>query len=308
MKRFLLRSWLFVSTVLVTVGGVCGLETALELRCYRQELVAPEGTQVFVCGNSKPAMSLDPAVWTELFNFSHNGRPLDQTYLATIDILKANPGRFKTMLVDVAPESAYADYDAPIGDMGDASQFFLLYLLHWNERVRDLSGLVGVVRDALLFERLHLISRIVRGKATFRSSLASGFSPSESCWMLKRPELFEKSLQLWDGRTRELLKAPSARIRYFELLDRLVKLARDNGLEVVLMTTPWHQDLIRRVGADNARRFTDAVDRYAHRRCCRYLNLMEMRFPDECWLNGNHLNRRGSQVFTAEVKNRTRNG
>lgn len=292
---------MFVSAVLVTVGGICALEIFCEIRHYRQELVAPADATVFVCGDSRTQMDLDPAHWPELFNFSASGRPVDQTYLTAKDIVVANPGKFRTMLVDISSETAGADYEASIGEM-TSSKYFLLYLLHAEDRLRSFRGIVGVLRDSMVKERLKLVRRVLRGKRAFRSSLASGHRNHDERWKQSSPERFNNLAKHWTERAGKVFDDPASRTRYWELLDRLIRWGKSQGLEVVLLTPPWHADLICRSGVDRVRRFTAYVDGYARTRGLRYLNFIDAPFPEEQWLDGNHLNSRGAESFTKTVR------
>lgn len=292
---------MFGSIILTMVGGFCLLEIVAEIRSYRQELVAPVHATVFVCGDSRTEKCLDPASWPELFNFSVSGRPFDQTYLMAKDIVAANPGRFRTVLVDISPERARCDYDVPVGEM-ICPQFFLLYFLHLDEPLRPLDGIGGVFRDAMVEERLRLVWRVIRGKKVFRSSLAGGYVNKAVCLKQTNPDIFDKRARRLSDETRELLREPGRNVQYFRLVDKIVDWGRSQGVEVALLTAPWHPDLVQRSGEGNVRRFTGVVEAYAARKGCRYLNLMEMSLPEECWQDGNHVNGKGAAYVTKTVR------
>lgn len=304
MKKFALRVILFVLLAVAAIGGFCAVEIAAEIWSYRRELVAPEGASVFVCGDSKSEMGLNPAVWPELFNFSLTGRPLDQTYLTAIDLFAANHGRIKTFLIDVSPESASFDYNLPVGQMGGAERYMLVYFLHRGERVRQFANIVGWIRDLMADKRLHLISRVIRGKREFRSSLVSGYKRMKKCLKRSDSVRYWRNVRVESERVRDALANPSARIEFLELLDKTISVAKAGGAEVILMNTPWHRDLIEACGADEVLRYTDFVGAYARRKGCRYLNLMEVGFPDDCWYNASHLNEIGAGQLTALVRAR----
>lgn len=302
MKKFVIRVLTFALLVVGLVGGACALEIAAEIWVYRhRELVAPEGATVFVCGDSRTQMDLNPAHWPDLFNFSASGRSLDETYLTAKDILKANSGKFKTMIVDVSSETAGMDDLVSIGEM-ISPKYYLLHLLHNEERFRSRRGVFGVLRDNMVKERLKLLLRVLRGKRSFRSSLAAGHRNHDECWKKTTPDRFDRLAEHWTARARKVFDDPPSQTCYWELLDRLIGWARTQGLEVVLITPPWHADLIRRAGVDRVRRFTDFVRQIARERGLRYLNFIEAEYPEEQWLDGSHLNSRGAVVFTKTVR------
>lgn len=300
MKRFVLRSLLFAVLLVGLVGGVCWAEISAEIGAYRRELAAPDGKKAVICGNSRTEMGLDPMVWPELFNFSVSGRTADQSFLTLIDVLEANPGKFKTVLIDISAEEACQDLSLPVGKLDFSAQYYLLYLLHPAERMRDLDGLVGVFRDNMVGKRLRAFLRALRGIKRFKSSLAAGFDPSDTCYPLSDPVKFKARVLKVKSQTDDLpsvtLAAP-----YFKLLDRMVAHCRARGAEPVFVTMPWHRDLIEARGLDQLRAYVDLVGRYALRQGCRYLNLLEMDVPDECWIDGNHLNRNGAKILTKRI-------
>ena len=255
MKAFLVRVMSFGLLILLVIGGGCLAEIWAEIVCYRRELRSSSQESVFVCGDSRTEHGLDPALWPELFNFSARGRLLDQTCLTAKDILDANPGQFKTMLIDVSAERASDDYTLPVGKMGQGSKYALLYLLHLGERPRDLSGIFLVMRDLMVDRRLHLLSRIIRGKQRFASSLVSGYQKAEGCLKLKSAVKFAKHVDNIHSRSRAALDSPSSRIGFFRHLDELIEAVRGRGAAVVLLTAPWHPDLIDRAGRNRLRSF-----------------------------------------------------
>lgn len=303
MKRFVTRFATFALLVFATVGGFCALELAAEIRAYRRELIAPSHATVFVCGDSRTEWSLNPEEWPNLFNFSVSGRPLDQTFLTALDILQANAGRFRTLLVDVSVETTNLDYDLPIGCMMGGAKQFLVYFLHRDETMRDYSGSLRLARDLMVDRRLRHIWKVIRGKTRFCSSLASGYNRIDLCLKQSSPERFARRLTEWTGeRKHASYWDPSGRVRYFELLNRLLDMAQEFGVEVVLLTPPYHPDLIRTVGHENVRRFASVIRKYAQSRNCRYFDLSEKAYPDSFWTDEVHLNSKGAVAFSRDVR------
>ena len=308
MKRFVFRLASFALIVIVTVGGFCVAEVAAEIRAYHRELIAQPGATIFVCGDSRTEWELNPEFWPELFNFSVSGRPMDQVYLTALDVLRANPGKFRTMLVDVSVETAKLDYDLPVERMPGGTKYLLLYLLHRDEPIRSLTGWLGLFRDVMTERRLRHVWQVVRGKKRFQSSLASGYNCMTHCLKSSDPEKFRARNRRWCEQTRALLDSPSSRSRYFELLDRIVRLARNHAIECVFITPPWHPDLLEMAGAGRIRGFVDVVARYAEQKGCRYVDMTDMRLPEDCWADGTHLNHKGAKRMTIALRDLVMSG
>lgn len=83
-----------------------------------------------------------------------------------------------------------------------------------------------------------------------------------------------------------------------EVLDRVVDLARSRGVVPVFITTPWNGDLRAACGEEELAAFTKAMEEFAKRRGCVYLDFLRTGLDDALWGDGNHLNRAGAKVFT----------
>ena len=303
MRRFVKRVILFAAILTGIVGGIGGLEIACEIRAYREALRAPTTADTVVCSASKSEKGLNPARWPGLFNFCASGRPLDQVYLVSKDLFAANPGRFRHYILELSPESVRDDTNVPVDRMGFAAQYYLLYLLHWSERVRPLDGIVKVCRDNLVGRRLREFSKAVRGRKKFRGALGTvGFTPSARCGALTDPVWFQARVQRMRLECDRGLDTFGPGSTALAFSDRIIDLARTNGAEVVIFSSPMHRDLIKACGPDRIRRFSKAVAAYAEEKGCRYLDLSELDLPDDCWVDGNHVNSKGAETLTAHVR------
>lgn len=301
MRKFIVAVALFALIVLGTVGGFCVAEIWAEIAHYRKELKAPVGATVFVCGDSRTEVGLNPELWPELFNFSLSGRPFDQTYLTALDILEANPGKMRTMLIDVSPEGMGHDYGASVGAMPNG-KCLLLYFLHWRDQLRDMTGVCGLFRDIMVERRLKLLRRVARGRKRFSSSLVAGYQPMKGNWKSSNPTAYRKRIAYIGQLTRGALSDRSSCANYYKLLERTIDMARERGLEVVLLTAPWHADQVQEAGADRLRKFAEGVADFAAAHGCRYLDLSTMQLADECWRDANHVNVQGAVAFTEAVR------
>lgn len=301
MKRFVIRSAFFASVVILVFGSIGGFELQYELNAYRREVRAPAEARVLVCNDSQAAMCVNPDVDPACFNFSAHGRLMDQAYLAMIDLFAANPGRFKTVAVDISPVAAVDTFDQAISAMGYSSQYYLLHWLHPRENRRDMTGQLAVFRDNMVGRRWRLFWRFLRGRGEFTSSICGRFTPvMESC-ALTSPNNFKRQFR---SRARIVNGAPAltADAPVFSRMDDIIRLARVHGAEPVIVTTPWHSELLNACSPEKLAAFTEAVSDYARRNGCRYVDFLRAPFPDACWYDAQHLNLKGSKAFTPMLK------
>ena len=302
MKKFLFRLSLFAGILTVLVGGLCCAEIVAEISAYRSELVAPEGADAVVCSASKSERALDPGVWPGIFNFSASGRAVDQVYLTAIDLFAANPGRFRHFILEVSPEVVREDPTAPLRCLGFSAQYYLLHLLHRDEGTRPLDGIVKVARDNLAGRRLRDYSKALRGKKPFRSALGGGFSPSTRCGRLSEPDWFKARVERVRRECDPGLDAFDPDAPALSVIARTIDLAQSNGADVVILSCPWHRDLLAACGSNRVERFSALIRAFAAERNCRYLDLSRMDLPDDCWVDGNHVNVKGARSVTSIVR------
>lgn len=299
MRRFVVRAFLFSAVVVVTFGGICALEIAAELRAYRAEVVAPEGATVAIAGDSQAAMGVDSLRFPVFFNFSAHGKTLDQAWFTLEDIVAANPGRIRTVILDITPANVVGLSASRLRDMDYAAQFYLLHFLHPDGNFRDLGDALGVMRDNMVGRRLRLFSRALRGKRKFTSSLFGQFTEDHEVLSRMSPRVFQS---LVEERAAEVAKGlplpPDSRLS--TVLDGVAGL-RGKGVEVVLMTTPWSAELRRTCDAKRLEAFFGQVRGAAAQRGLCYLNFFDFPVGPEGWRDGHHLNATGARPFTAHL-------
>lgn len=301
MKRFILKVTAFSSFIVLVFGGVCLLEIKSEVKAYRREIIAPAGSVVLVCNDSQTAMGLDPEVCKGLFNFSANGRTLDQTMLMLPDILQANPNVLKTVVIDISPATTVVDYGKSLSEIGFQAKYWLIHYLHYRKNVRSMRGGLKVVRDNMVGRRLRHFSRAMRGKIPFKSSLIGGYNPHDDSFLIENKKAFECSvvdkLKACTG-----LENLTADNQCFEILDSIISIARTSGLRVVLLTTPWHVQLRDRCGEKTLERFTAVMKDYAASRQCDYIDFLRFDPQDDRdWRDANHLTKTGAQKLATAL-------
>ena len=303
MRRFVLRLSCFTVLVVAIIGGASVAEILAEVLAYRKEVAAPDGASVLVCNDSQLQRSVDPSICPQFFNFCASGRMLDQAYLTMLDVLDApaNRGRIRQVVFDVSPESLVWRVGLSIGELGYPAQYYQIYFRHPKEarEFRGFDGWLRVVRDNLVGDRFRLAWKAIRGRKPFRSSLAGGFNYSSEVGM-ERPERFARSVEAKVQRTLGYEKVREGDFAY-RVLGKVVAAAKARGVELVFVTTPWHEDLIRACGDEAMTAFERRLAAFAARHNCRYLDFLREPFPDAAWMDANHLNATGAKLFTKRL-------
>ena len=78
----------------------------------------------------------------------------------------------------------------------------------------------------------------------------------------------------------------------------LIIAAQVRDAEPIITTMPLSGPLREAIEPVRRAAFTREVEALAHRLGVVYLNYLELDLPIECWHDGNHLNRYGSEVFS----------
>jgi len=304
MKRFVIRIVVFVLLVVAIIGGICTAEIVAEVKAYHEELKAPAGSSVLLCNDSQLGNSVNPSICPEFFNFCAHGRTLDQSYLVMKDALDRDVGkRIRTVVFDVSPAAPWG-LDDPLDKMGFPAKYWLIHYLHRRENIRDLRGGLVVARDNLVGRRLRLFWRAVRGVAVFKSSLIGSYTFFDQCDKRDAPARFKGLLEAkvaqCEGMGNLTVYSPFC----IKVLDKVVACARTHGVRLVLVTSPWHPDLLRACGRKKLSAFASVMRSFAERERCDYVDLLSLPLDESCWLDANHLNAAGAKVFTPLLKER----
>lgn len=301
MKRFVIKVIGFAVLVVGIIGGVWFSEILAEVRVYRLEVVAPESASILLCSDSQLGNSIDPAIAPEFFNFCAHGRTFDQQYFVMKDVLDApeNKGRIKKVVIDVAPSSLAWLAENPIDGLGFAGKYYLIHLLHWREAsaIRKMDGWLKVSRDNLVGRRLRHFWRSLRGKDEFCSSMCGKYTPYYEQLLIDSPSEFEFTVKdkINQGAKAEIVDADGF---YFQIMRKIIQAAKDRDVEIVFVTTPWHEKLIKAYGEKKIDIFEKLMTNFANEYGLRYVNFLRNEFPNDAWMDANHLNVKGSAIFT----------
>ena len=308
MKRFLVRVFLFMS-VPVLLGAVWTAYVVwMDYSCYTRALVLPEGTTVVVCGDSQTKDALDPALIPGLANFSTAATTCDQDLLRLADLLVANRGRLRQVLLDVSPlKIGYMEETLetpprpprPVSELNAARVHALLHFYHLTENRRPVGSLGALWRDVVCVRKYNEFRKSVLRGRKWRSSMAGAFDPDKAQGFLN-PKLRAKALDDVLSKADRVNRRPPAEVGLplFGALVEAVGLVRAAGAEPVITTMPLARPLRERMDAAKLAAFTESVRDVAVRLGVAYLDYLRLDLPDELWHDGNHLNRAGAAAFS----------
>lgn len=301
MGRFIIRVLLFATIVTVVIGGICALEIVEEVAAYRREVVAPEGATTLLCNDSQLGNAVDPSIGREFFNFCSHGRTLDQALFVMQDVLDSpdNRGRIRRVIFDVSPASLVWLSGNPVGELDYSGKFYLLHLLHptLSRCFRDFDGVIRVARDNLVGRRLRHALRSVRGREAFRSSMFGEYTPASEALLVCSPARFAASASAKCRQAGAFEKVGDGDFA-FRVLDAVIAAAKERDVELIIVSSPWHRDLVCACGTERIAEFERHLAGFAERNGCRYLSFLHEELPADCWLDANHLNAVGAAKFT----------
>lgn len=303
MKKFLSKISIFSLLAVLLIGGWVLLIVGVEISAYYREIVMPKNASVLVCGDSQPAHALNPEYWPELFNFSKDATLLDQSRMKMKDVIDANPGRTKILLLDVSPWKFYVnDPIAPLAVEGPAASQMLVNFLHLNDNKRPLTGLMTAFRDTVLIKKSGKLHRLFSRKKSYKSNLKGGFVKTKKTGFLNAPEKVEFNIRRLADKINMAPRIGSGTV-VFDEWQKTIHAARAANVErVVLITTPFHSRLRDAIDSWRLSCFTEAVRAFAHENGCEYLDFLRFDVPDDGWRDANHLNVLGARLFTAACR------
>lgn len=295
----------FTSSILAFASIPCGAAllwsvfvVSLDYRSYRASLTCPAGRDIAVCGDSQTRAALDPDVIPRLFNFSTAATHPDQNYLRLLDMLDANPGKFRYVLLDITPLHVGFDESAsPLSEAGSARVHALIHCYRWSESRRPLGSATLLFRDVVLDRKFNEIRKALRRGRQYRSSLAGGFYAADKAGFSEnREEAMSHALALagrFNGK-----KPFSRNERVVGLLKASVAAVRAAGVKPVVITTPLAPAALRRMDPGKIYSFTNEVAAVARSLDVRYLDCLALDLPESCWRDANHLNKKGAVAFS----------
>lgn len=299
MKKFLSYAILFLGFPAVLGAVWTVFVVTMDYRSYMGALPAPSGATVAVCGDSQTKDALDPSIVPGLFNFSTAATTCDQDILRLQDLLVANRGKFKYVLLDVSPLKVGYSTERPVSELNAARVHALLHFYHLPVNRRDFGSVGALWRDVICTRKYNEFRKsILRGRP-WRSSMAGAFAPDKAKGFLN-PKYKAKALEDAKEKASRVNRRPLATpsLPIFGVLAESVGLVRAAGAIPVLTTMPLSAALRREMDPVRLAAFRAATQTVARRLDVTWLDYLGIDLSDELWHDCNHLNRDGAKAFS----------
>lgn len=309
MKRFLIRLFLFFSLPVALGLAWTVFVVAMDHASYARALKLPADATAVVCGDSQTKDALDPAGIPGFVNFSVAATTCDQDFLRLTDLLAANRGRLRHVILDVSPlkirylqetRTTPPQSPTPVSELNSGRVHALLHVYHPAENRRPLGSVGAIWRDVVCVRKFNEFRKsILRGKP-WRSSMAGGFDPGKQRGFVD-PKYRAQAQQDVVDKAKHVNGHPPATgdAPLFEILAESVGWVRAAGAEPVITTMPLSRPLREAIDAEKLAAFSRTAHDLADRLGVAYLDYLALDLPDACWHDANHLNRDGAKAFTA---------
>ena len=300
MKKFLLKALLFLALPAVLGAAWTAFVVVCDYRSYTSALVAPADATVAVCGDSQTKDALDPAVVPGLFNFSTAATTCDQDLLRLKDVLDANRGRFRYVLLDVSPLKVGYGTERPVSELNAGRVHALLHFYRFRENRRRFGSVGALWRDVVCTRKFNEFRKsLLRGKP-WRSSMAGEFGPGRERGFVD-PKYRERALaDVKDKAQRINGRSPAdPSLPIFAILGESVAMVRAAGATPVVTTMPLSGELRREIDPARLEAFRKSLKATADSLGVSWLDYLGTDIPDELWKDANHLNKDGAAAFSA---------
>ena len=300
MKKFVSSVLLFFLLPVLLGLAWTAFVVVMDYRSYTGALKMPETATVAVCGDSQTKDALDPAIVPGLFNFSTAATTCDQDLLRLLDLLVANRGRVKYVLLDVSPLKVGYSTERPVSELNAARVHTLLHVYHLPVNRRAFGSVGALWRDVVCTRKYNEFRKsILRGKP-WRSSMAGAFDPDKAQGFLN-PKYRALALQDVAEKAARVNRRPAATINLplFGVLAESVGLVRAAGATPIITTMPLSPALCAAFDAEKRAALREAPRDVAVRLGVDELDYLDLRLDAPNWHDGNHLNRTGAAAFSA---------
>lgn len=320
MKRFIVKSLLLVTGVVVIFGGWSALLLWMEVSTYRRTCRPPDGTRIVICGDSQCDQGVLPQLWPGCYNFSTQGLQLDQVELKVIDVLQYADPLPKAIVLDLTPFKLLdQSLDVPLKDTAAVGGHFLLHALHPDRTRRSLDGLPVLFRDHVLVKRTSRLFKALRKGIPYECSVpcpggVAGLTEAQVeenrrrllaapavCGFTQYPDWIAMSLKKGadDLAAFPPLTADSPSLACWR---DIVADIRAKGVEPVVITTPYSRQALDALRPGLKESFRREAGKLAEELGVKYFDYLEMPFETGEWRDVNHLNVRGAVRFTETVR------
>jgi len=301
MRRFLKRLLLFALTPAAIAFTWTAFVVAMDHHSYTQGLKLAEGESIVVCGDSQTKDGLDPAIVKGLHNCSTAATTFDQDAMRLADVLEANPGKVRYVLLDASPLKVGSDMTRPVSELNAGRVHSLLHFYHFRDNRRPYGSVLALWRDVVFTRKFNEFRKsILRGKP-WHSSMLGGFDPSDGCGFTSRRHR-ERAWKDVEGKAARFNSygAASPELPFFVNLEEQVGRVRSAGAVPVLTTMPLSGHLRKAMNGARLADFTREMESLAKRLDVKYLDYLQLDMAEEFWHDANHLNRAGAGKFSVQ--------
>ena len=299
MRRFLKRLFLFAAFPAVVAVVWTTFVVAMDRRSYVRALPLAEGETMVVCGDSQTKDALDPVRIPGLRNFSTAATTCDQDAMRLADVLDANPGKIRCVLLDVSPLKVNSSLARPVSELNASRVHALLHVYHFRDNRRPFGSVLALWRDVIFTRKFNEFRKSVLRGRPWKSSLVGGFDPARQKGFLDK-KTAKRAYEDGKGKAARVNGCPPATpgLLLFRVLEEQVARVRASGAEPVITTMPLSAPLREAIDPVRRAAFTREVQALARRLGVIYLDYLDLDLPLECWHDCNHLNCTGAEMFS----------
>jgi len=270
----------------------------------------PEELAYLFLGDSHTLSGIDPEVIHGSFNFGSAGETTELTYFKLRGILASGKVRIRRIVLQMdqhSLSSSAVDQRSYLEDLRYYTHFVPVSVLrdNYNEsslllRIRRLFPVIGNGDKLFLSPWNAPAAKVVRGWSTDESRFSSKGVDAGT-------RIAERTIDAWTKGHKQISEQG---LRY---VIELLTLARDHGIEVVILRFPvskTYKDVLGRKGLMSRDRFYDHVLSAIREKVS--LSYEQIDFYDvfeghpEYFADSNHLNGEGAMVFSQMVSDRLR--
>ena len=299
MRRFLKRLFLFASIPCSVAVLWTAFVVVMDYRSYTQALPLADGETVVVCEDSQTKDALDPSVIEGLRNYSAAATTCDQDAMRLSDVLAANRGRVRFVLLDASPLEIGHDMSRPISQLNASRVHLLLHVYHLRDNRRPFGSVAALWRDVVFTRKFNEFRKSILRRKPWRSSMAGGFDPDSTKGFTNAKYRQAAMEDVAEKAARVNGRPPAAGgLPFFANLKEQVASVRAAGAVPVITTMPLSGHLRRAITPDRLAAFTREVGALAKRLDVVYMDYLGLDLPEDCWHDSNHLNRDGAATFS----------
>lgn len=285
MKKFLTRIILFFLLVIGVLGTVVGY---LSYRLNSESIyIGNAGVEYLIVGDSHTQYSVNDSILSNTLNISNNADSYLYSYVKIKKMLGQNPQLKGVLLGYSEPNMEEGMEDWNFRDINLRNKVSQYYSMLAGEEIYFLaernpfSFLNGVVQFPKMKWR---VVKNLNSSSRITDIGVGGFdylNKSFEEWSMTRLETEDQE------RTNSIYS--TSQIRY---LNKIMELCKQNNVELILLSTPFHSTYPTSK--------VHLAENYYQRemKSFRWLDYSKLSLPDSCFADYEHLNSKGSTVFS----------